>query len=201
MRWEKETIGVWQKQYVSNMVSKQKLLWINSLAFRKHLATWLLLLPQSPRSSPAMTHVREPPLKHGMELAHAAPVTSSLESSYSSKPQANLTGCVTFPSIPQWESVHSPPNILCTSLHVFLTYLIPGLGDYSSRKTESISLSIISICSMLIMWQLLQETLGRHYLIHTKALLDRNYCLYWQMRTLEKEIVMWAGSTLGLPCW
>lgn len=63
-----------------------------------------------------MIHVKEPPLKHGMERAHAAPVASSLESIYSSKSQANLTTCMTFPSIPQLESVHHPPNILCTSL-------------------------------------------------------------------------------------
>lgn len=61
------------------------------------------------------------------------------------------------------------------------------------------SFLLIPISYMLTMCQPLLETLDRHDLICTKALLGKN-CAYLQMGILGKRIEMCAGSTLSLPC-
>ena len=116
-----------------------------------------------------MNHVKEPLLRPGMELVHAVPVASSLES-YLFFKAAGKPHCLhDLPKHPQLESLHSSPR--------YTLYPCPHIIPLDSSLVWG-TISCIPLNNSHLLnatCQPLQETLDRHYLIHTKALLGRSY--------------------------
>lgn len=159
MRWEKEPVGAWWKQYVSNMVSKQtygSTVQPSKTTYQHDFFCCLKVLGAAPQWSMWENHPRSTGWNLLVLPQLPAPWNPPILQSHKQISQVAWPSQAPLTPAAQLESVHSPPNILCTSLHVFLIYLIPSLGDYSPGKTESGSL-LIPICSMLTMWQLLQK--------------------------------------------
>lgn len=143
MKWE-ETISLRK-----TMVSRKKLLQANGPAFKKSLTDVTSWATSNSWEQPLNDPCERTPSEEWNGTGSSCPLPASWNSIYSSTPQANLITCITVSSTPNVESLHSSPNILCTSVHILPPLFNAWFGGLESRT--SVTLVKIPIYWMLTM--------------------------------------------------